>query len=238
MVVLKKHNGILRSDCGYAVVEATILFPIMIMLFFTMVLLATYLPQRTILQEAAQAAAVAIATENSDTYVAFDEDGQRVEKEYPQRVFEKNGQFNKEYFNRSVYGAAIDGMWLTKEEAEAKAASIVEHYAGKGVFAVPGKIDVQCSTTNYVIYQEVCVTVTQTIPVPVNFSFIGIPSELTLVQEAKAVVQNGDEFIRNVDIVKDLGIWAADEFGVSEKLSESKLLDKLGEALHYFGFGA
>ena len=60
---------------AYAVVEATILFPIIMMVFAGLFLLSVYLPTRTILQRGTQYAAEGIATARSDTWVAFEADG-------------------------------------------------------------------------------------------------------------------------------------------------------------------
>ena len=73
VVQLKRWTYLLRDTRGYAVVEATILFPIMMMIFAGLMLLAVYLPNRAVLQRATQYAATAMATESSDTWIYFDE---------------------------------------------------------------------------------------------------------------------------------------------------------------------
>lgn len=221
MVALVKLKKLIADIGGDAIVEATILFPIMIMIFAAFVLLAMYLPQRTILQEAAQYTAVALATENSDTYIAFDDEGNRVER------------------NRtdSVYVAAVQGILGSDMNAEAKAYSIANHLAGGGILSAPGEVSVELETTNYVIYQEITVRLSQSVPMPVNLSFIGFPTEIQLMQEASAVVQNGDEFVRNIDIAKDMVLWLDSKLGISKSLRESGALNKIGEVIHFFGFG-
>ena len=71
---MKHLNRLWRDTRGDAVVEATILFPIIIMIFAGLVLLAMYLPTRAALQRATQYAATAIATERSDTWLRHDPD--------------------------------------------------------------------------------------------------------------------------------------------------------------------
>ena len=63
----------ISDTSGDAVVEATVLFPIMIMIFAALVLLSIYLPARAVLQRATQFAATALANEASDTWLFFDE---------------------------------------------------------------------------------------------------------------------------------------------------------------------
>ena len=72
MVALKTMKALWRDDKGDAVVEATILFPIIIMIFAGLVLLSMYLPTRANLQRATQYAATAMATERSDTWLRHD----------------------------------------------------------------------------------------------------------------------------------------------------------------------
>lgn len=209
-----------KDTNGDAVVEAAILFPIMIMIFAALVLLATYLPQRMLLQEAAQYAATAVAAEAGDTYVAFDDNGNRIRKAP----------------DISVYVTAfkgISGGGLSQDHAE----QIANHRAENAIMPVSSQIAADVKVTNYVIYKEITVTLTQTIPMPVDLSFIGFPKELKLEQQASSVVQNGDEFVRNVDIAKDMVKWLDSKFGFSKSLRESGSLDKIGEVYHFFGFG-
>lgn len=57
MAVRKQRDNLWNDVRGDAVVEATILFPIIIMVFAGLVLLAMYLPTRAALQQATQYAA-------------------------------------------------------------------------------------------------------------------------------------------------------------------------------------
>lgn len=219
LVALKKLKKLMSDTSGDAVVEATILFPIMIMIFAALILLAMYLPQRTILQEAAQFTAIALATEISDTYVAFDNQGNRV----------------AEVAVENVYVSTIKGILGSGLNAEDKAYSIANHLAGKGIISVSGEVQVELEATNYVIYQEITVKLTQSVPLPVDLSFIGFPTEIVLVQEASAVVQNGDEFVRNIDIAKDMVIWLDNKFEISKTLEEA--LGSIGDVVGKFNFG-
>ena len=218
---MTKWNRLIKDTSGDAIVEATILFPIMIMIFAALVMLAMYLPQRTILQEAAQFTAVALATESSDIYVAFDNEGNGIVKEN----------------HENVYAAALSGILGKGLNVSDKALNIASYIAGRGFVEARGDMRIELITTNYVVYQEITVRLYQTIPMPVDLSFIGFPAELELVQEASAVVQNGDEFIRNIDIASDMLDWVNSRFGISNSLKESGALEKIGEVTKFFGFG-
>ncbi len=58
-----------KDERGDAVVEATILFPIIMMIFAGLMLLAMYLPTRALLQRATQYTATALATERSGRWL-------------------------------------------------------------------------------------------------------------------------------------------------------------------------
>lgn len=186
---MKRHCSLLRDQGGYAVVEATILFPIMMMIFAGLVLLAMYLPIRAALQRETQYAATVLATESSDTWLQFDTSAM----EY---TWLKNLPPEK-----NVYAALISSFF--KGDAGTEAEAIVEHMEGDGLFRRAGDLTVECEIVNYVIYKEIIVTATRAIPVPVNLSFVHFPTEIPITVSSTAVVQNGDEFVRNIDIAKD-----------------------------------
>jgi len=197
MVVIKKINEFCSDTRGDAiVVEATILFPIIIMIFAALVLLAMYLPQRAVLQNAAQVAAYAVATEHSDTWIVSDNNGNL-------------GPLLVRPYN--VYGAAF------RSPSPGKAEAIAKNVSARSLVSTQGEVKAVAKIKNYLVYQEVVVTVSQTIRMPgaEALRFIGFPTELNIVQEAKAVVQNPDEFVRNVDIVMDLTEWLLAKFGIS-----------------------
>lgn len=226
MAALKRFINDINGD---AIVEATILFPIMIMIFAALVLLAMYLPQRTILQEAAQYTATALATQASDTYVAFDDDGNRIQKTP----------------DISVYVTLMNGILGNNLDVKDQAEQIAAHMAQNAILPVSSTVKADLDVINYLVYQKLTVTLTQTIPMPVDLSFIGFPTELVLVQSASAVVQNGDEFVRDIDIAKDMVEWLDKKIGVSEWLEEKigaskPLSDALGmikEVTDFFGLG-
>lgn len=220
MAALTRLRRSVKNTNGDAVVEATILFPIMIMIFSALVLLAMYLPQRMLLQEVAQYTATAVAAEASDTYVAFDDNGNRIRKAP----------------DISVYVTAFKGIFGSGDLQD-HAQQIANYMAQNAIMPVSSQIIAEVEVKNFVVYKEIAVTLTQTVPMPVDLSFIGFPTELRIEQQAGAVVQNGDEFVRNVDIAKDMVVWLDSKFGISQSLRESGALDKIGEVYHFFGFG-
>ena len=183
-----KH--LLQSDRGSAVVEATILFPIIFMIFFGLVILAMYLPTRSALQYATQGAANALAVEQGDTWLNYDENS----------LSYKWAGSKSELSN--VYVALFKSMG--KGDYNSKARTIVTSLEKKTATYKGGTLDVRCYVSNYIIYKEIIVTATRKIPSPLNLSFIGFPKEIPITVSSTAVVQNGDEFERNVDLAVEV----------------------------------
>lgn len=207
-------NNLKQDQRGDAVVEATILLPIIMMIYLALVLLAMYLPTRAILQRATQYAATALATEQSDAWLRFDDK----EMEY-RWVADKSDLDN-------VYVALFRSLGAKQDGTGAK--NIVSKIAKGGYTAKNEKLEVTYAVTNYVVYKEFSVTATKTIPMPLDLSFIYFPKELTITVTSTAVVQNGDEFVRNMDIAVDVAKWLDSKYQISDMFSKvGELLDKV-----------
>lgn len=206
-VRMKQLNNLTKDSRGYAVVEATILFPIIFMIFAGLVLLSMYLPTRMVLQQATQFAATAMATEEADTWLDFDEDSM----EYTWGLTRADLP--------NVYIALI--MSFIKGDAQGTAETIVRNIEEKGIVDRPGTLEVECEVTNYVVYKEIKVTATRSLPMPVDLSFVQFPTEIPITVTSTAIVQNGDEFVRNMDIAADFVDYLEKEYDLP--------FDKLGE---------
>ena len=65
-----------------------------------------------------------------------------------------------------------------------------------------------------------------------DLSFVGFPKEIPITVTSTAVVQNGDEFIRNVDIVTDFIEYLGDKFDLSKYTDGfEKFFNKFNELL-------
>ena len=207
---MKHWNRFWSDTRGYAVVEATILFPIMMMLFAGLMLLAVYLPNRAVLQRATQYAATAMATESSDTWIYFDENNMEY-KWYGGRAQLPN-----------VYAALFRAVF--GGDVQSKGETIVKKLDNQSIAWRRGDLTVECRVNSFVIYKEISVTVTRTIPMPVDLSFVKFPKEIPITVTSTAVVQNGDEFVRNIDLV-------ADFVGYLKERYDLEFLDELANAM-------
>lgn len=218
---MNKRISLWKDTRGDAVVEAAILFPIIIMVFAGLVLLAVYMPTRAVLQRATQYAATAIATGRSDTWLRFDEG------DMGYYWLEERGELENVY--ASLFRAILN---TEKTDEAAQAEEIVSTVEQQGIFHPPGNLKVELGVVNYVIYKEVVVTATRTIPVPVDLSFVRFPKEIPITVTSTAVVENGDEFIRNVDLAVDFVEYLDEKYEISQVFeSVGKVCDKFTEFL-------
>jgi len=208
---------------GFAVVEATFIFPIMLMVFLALLMLAMYLPQRAMLQRATQMAATALAVEMSDTWVRYDANARKYTRhsDYAALQSAKGGVYSALF--RSIFSKdGRDGQ----KQAEEIVRSLF-NAENPTVIADSDSIIVDFELINYVVNKEVVVTATRVIKLPVEFPLISFTGDIELVVTSKAVVQNADELVRNVDMA----------FDVAEKLGAKKFIDgfkKAGESITGF----
>ena len=211
---MQRHNNkksISHNSDGFAVVEATFAFPIMFMIFLALVMLAFYLPQRAMLQRATQFAATAVATEMSDTWVYYDAESLQYRR-YDDHAALRSGK-------GGVYVALFNSVFNNNTGGAETAETIIRNVDKKENLPMiaNGGLNVECELKNYIVYKEIVVTATRSIKVPVDFSVIQFPDTIDLVVTSRAVVANGDEFIRNVDIAVDFIYWVADELDIDLK---------------------
>lgn len=189
---MKRLRTLMADTRGDAVVEAAFLFPIIIMICAALVLLSIYLPLRAAMQRSTQFAATAIATERSDTWLRFDSDT------LSYHWLESRRELG------SVYGSLIGAFTGNNRDDEDNARQAVINMEKKNIVKPKNDLTVEYGVVNYIIYKEIVVSATRTIPLPVNLTFVGMPKEMRLSVTSTAVVVNGDEFIRNMDLAVDV----------------------------------
>jgi len=197
----------MKDTTADAVVEATILFPIMIMIFAALVLISMYLPTQAVLQRATQYAATALATEASDTWLFYDED---------------NFVYYRENNRRNLQNVYVD-FFTGDGDLSSKGEAIVFELERRGISVRAGEIEVtESRIINRILYKEAVVTATREITMPVNLSFIGFPQTISLTATSVVIVPDGDEFIRNVDMATDFLNYIIERYnlhGITDAIS-------------------
>jgi len=191
-----------KDTNGDAVVEATILFPIMIMVFAALVLLAAYLPTRAALQKATQYAATAIATERSDTWIYYNDSSMSYSWEDDKSKL------------KNVYVT----LFSKDNDIEGEGEGIVTEIESRSLSSKAGTLRVHSYIVNRVIYKEVVVEACREFSVPVNMAIIGLPKDMPIpiMVTSTAVIQNGDEFVRNMDIAVDFVEFIFEKFELTD----------------------
>ena len=220
---------IIKNSDGFAVVEATFVFPIMFMVFFALVMLSFYLPQRAMLQRATQFAATAVATEMSDTWIYYDVNSQSYGRYDTHEALRNPGSGKG-----GVYVALFKSVFAGNPGAAEDIMRSIDEKENKPIID-NGELIVECKVVNYVVYKEVVVTATRSIPVPIDLSIIQFPKTIDLVVTSKAVVQNGDEFVRNVDLAVDFVYWAGEQLGLDVKGIFGKIEEAGSKISYLFG---
>ncbi|MCL2201727.1 MAG: hypothetical protein FWB75_07155, partial [Oscillospiraceae bacterium] len=189
-----------KDEKGEAFVEAAILFPIMIMIFAGLVLLSVYLPARGALQRATQYTATALATAAGDTWIFFDEG-----------TLTHYWETDKDKL-KNVYAEAFSGIG----DIQAVGEKLVTEIEGRNLSSKAGNLSVMCAVSDKFIYREIVVKAEREILVPVNLGFIGFPRSVIITVASTAVVQDGDEFVRNTDMAVDFGKFITERFGLTD----------------------
>ena len=207
---------LLKNTDGDAVVEATILFPIMTMIFAALVLLAIFLPAQAVLQRATQFAATALATERSDTWLFFDDSSLSFTWETDR------SRLKNVYVNL-----------FSNENIADRGESITRAVEGRSISSKEGELTVSAYVENKLLYKEVVVVASREYPMPVDLSFVGFPKTITVRATSSAMAQNASDFVRNIDMASDFATFIADRYelnNVTDAISSfgSKVAPLLG----------
>ena len=189
---MRHLNQLWRDSRGDAVVEAAMLFPIMILICAALVLLSIYMPLRAAMQRSTQYAATAIATERSDTWLRHEPDSLRY-----RWITDKRELGN-------VYASLIGALAGNRRDDADNAETTVKNMEQQNILKPSSDLTVEYGVVNYIIYKEIVVTASRSVPVPLNLTMFGIPRRMELTVTSIAVVQNGDEFIRNMDLAVEI----------------------------------
>lgn len=198
MPEMKPIKIFLRDTDGDAVVEAAILFPIVVLIFAALVLASMYLPARASLQKSTQFAATAMAVEKGDTWLFFDE--KSMEYYWASDPGELNGDLG---------GDAAD-----------KAETIVNKTEKSGFNFDAGDLTVEYGAASNAIYGEITVTAARTVKLPVNLPFIGLPDKIVFTVSSTAAVQDGDDFVRSATLASDFAVYISEKYKITD-LKES-----------------
>lgn len=213
---MKKRIKKLNKEEAYIIVEATLIFPMIIIIFFGMIMASMVLPFRASLQKATQYAANSIAMASSDSWFGIDAYN-NLKKSKPRNIYlDLISPFEDIEEGALTQSVKEQVNWLNMNLDETA-------FANKDV-----KVDYKL--TKYILYNEVSVTATKHIRFPINIAWMGMTNEIDISVTSTAVVNNGDEFIRGMDLATDIVMKFDEKTGGHLK----GLSDKLDEKLNRF----
>ena len=216
--IVKSENG------AVPIIEMTLVFPFVLIVLGFLIYLGSYVLQSVAIYNDAQIIAVAAGREGAIPGYEY--------------LYENRGITTKADFNYSAgelpaTGTIINMMsvhqpyryWgnsFLKESEKADLEQSLEKLVADTSFLAPSNVDCTITTTNYIVSQEVKVNVVKIVVPPTLFEYIGIKDNMNINITATAVVSDPAEFIRNTDMVFELGEKLAERTGLNKKIASFK----------------
>lgn len=185
----------IREEKGTAIVEATLLLPFCMIMIIALFYAAIFMCQKANLQANVQNALVYYKNINTDTYI---EAKSSMDFGGGTGTIEAVGSQYGEPGYRFPYRFLT--MKLDDSPFESFFCSMYKYM----FFDDGGNIEFKSDMINYIIYKEISVTATQTVTPAINLAMVGAGNEIEIVVTGKAVVNDGDDFIRNIDFAVDI----------------------------------
>ncbi len=207
----------ISGEDGHVIVEATIIFPIAIIMVIALFYAAIFLCQRANLQANLNNAIIYYKNIQSDTYL--EQPGTDMTYMVSSDTKKGGTQYSGQTGVRIPYRKFfIDDRAEDKTEFD----KFFRKMAGTMFFDTGDNVETTLDSVNYVIYQELIATVKQTVSPAISLEMVGIDNEMTITASASAVISDGDNFVNNVDFIKELIVsrWGSQLDGFKEKISE------------------
>lgn len=186
---------LMKKENGTAIVEATLLLPFCIIMIIALFYAAIFMCQKANLQANVQNALIYYKNIDSDTYIeaksSMSYGGSENSIEASGSSFEgPSYRFPYRFLTMKFDGGSFESFFRSMYK-------YMFFDDGGNIQFVPEK-------KNYIIYKEISVTATQTVKPAINLEMVGAGNSIDIAVTGKAVVTDGDDFIRNVDFVIDI----------------------------------
>ncbi len=184
-----------KCEDGLAVVEATILLPVCMLMIIALYYASIFLCQRANLQANLNIALTYYKNAESDTFV------QAKEQMQFQNTDSTIGAVGSSYGETSkLFPYRFFGMQFRSASFE----SLFRSICGNMFFDTGENVRLSVKSENFVIYKKITASAAQTVRPAVSLAVIGMPEEMEITASGEAVVTDADEFIRNTDFAADL----------------------------------
>lgn len=190
-----------KEEKGMIIVEATIVFPIIIVITLLLYFLSLYLFQIFYLQSACDIAL-------TSTYHTLSDDNILVSN-------------NEVIFVEEYAVNPYDVLFVSGNERNEIDTIIKDKILNHMIFnnSLPDNgFEIETKVTNWIVYTDITVVVNGSIPIMPVLQIFGI-DKVNYEYSATKYIDNHDEFVRNVDCAFYLGNLIDEKYGISEKLS-------------------
>lgn len=212
-----------QQQKGAVEVEATFLFPIMILCIFLLLYLSLFLYQRANLQATLETSLLYYKNILTDTFVSKNE-----ELAYQMDEGAYIGYANS-------YSAAaplnpyrwVDGEYINVHDFTTYFSSVAEN------MLFSENIEIKYDYSNYFLLKEIVVTVEQVMEIPINLEFLGIGNEYTISATGRMVAVDHEDTIRNIDYV--ISIVEDTQVGDFIKNISAKVQEYYGKFKEFLG---
>lgn len=183
-----------RQERGAVEVEATFIFPMMILSIIFLLYLSLIMFQRANLQATLETALLYYKNTLTDTYVIRNDEMQYTMSE-GSYIGKANSYSANEPLNPYRW---IEGENKSESDFETYFMSVV-----KNMF-FDDNISIYFDYKNNFILKEIVVTVEQAVEIPINLDILGIDNNYVISATARMVAVDHDDTIRNIDYVIDI----------------------------------
>lgn len=187
---------LLKNQTGLAVVEATILLPFCMLMVISIYYASIFMCQKANLQANLQTALLYYKNVESDRYV-------EAKTNMSYSVYSGTiGAVGGSYSGASefLFPYRFFGMAFKNRDFETFFHSICGHM----FFDDGSNVILTSKSYNYVVYKTIEATATQTVKPAISFSALGIPDEMIISVTGKAVVNDADDLVNNIDFIVDI----------------------------------
>lgn len=184
-----------KNESGLAIVEATILLPLCLLMVMAMYYVAIFMCQKANLQANLENALLYYKNVETDTFVEAN----------TEMAYSKADGINSAV--GSAYGtpsSLIPYRTLGMKFDDTSFNQFARSMFGNMFFDTGENVVVTSKSTNYIVYKTIEATAVQTIEPAVSLEMVGIPNQMTITVVSEVVISDGDEFIRNTDMIIDL----------------------------------
>lgn len=213
-------NKFIKEQKASAVIEYTIVMPIVFFAVFTLIFMGYIEYQKSVMEAAvyrgALKASKMIANPHYVDIIKEDNSNNPDVSTYDLEISPDKYYDNKPY--RYLNPNLDDNVSSVKEDV---AKYIGNYKMFEDNFTNNTGIQIDVKTSNFFLYQTVDVSASQSYSVPIAFGAFK-PQVMDINAQAEVVVSDGAEFIRNTDLAVQLAMSISDNLGIPKRLDKVK----------------